>query len=215
MSHADTRGLEWPSRSCRSRKARTFLQDTIEIVLAANGFVGFGVGGVERDPQFVELGFDQCTSVLLIENGAVGIEQDIGAAILQVAHHARQILHQHRFADTVQDGARKVRDLIDNGAKELPAHVGRRLELFIGSRAGGAQKVAAVGRLQIEAHGIVLRPIAVGAHTLEVTPRIDRRFRLRRIHQALPRGICGTSSGRSSINAPAARLRIKVAVAAG
>ena len=115
----------------------------------------------------------------------------------------------------MQDGSRKVRDLIDNGAKKLPAHIGRRLELLVGSRAGGAQKVATVGRLQIKAHGIVRRPIAVGAHALEITPWIDRRFRLCRVHQALPRGICGAFSGRSPINAPAARLRIKAAVAAG
>ena len=77
------------------------LEDAVEIILAADGAIGFGVGGVERDAQFVEPGLDQRAAVLFVEHGAVGVEQHVGAAILQIAHHARQVLDQHRLADAV------------------------------------------------------------------------------------------------------------------
>jgi hypothetical protein len=69
--------------------------------------------------------------------------------------HARQVLHQHRFANAMQSRSRNIRNLIDNGAKKLPAHVGWWLELFIGARARSAEEITAIGRFQIKAHGIV------------------------------------------------------------
>ena len=92
------------------------------------------------------------------EHGAVGVEQHVGAAVLQVADHARQVLHQHRLADAVQDHARDVGHLVDDAREQLPAHVGLRLEVRVGARAGGAQQVAAVGGLQVEADRIARPP---------------------------------------------------------
>ena len=80
-------------------------QDAIEVVLAANGEIGLRIRRVERDAQLVQLGGDQRAAVFLIEHRAVGVEQNIGAAILQITHHARQMLHQHRLADAMQHGA--------------------------------------------------------------------------------------------------------------
>ena len=53
--------------------------------------------------------------------------------------------------------------LVDDLREQLPAHVGRRLELLVGARAGRAQQIAAVGRLEIEADRRRLRRCAPGA----------------------------------------------------
>ena len=59
--------------------------------------------------------------------------------------------------------------------EQLPAHVGRRLELGIGARAGRAQEIAAVGGLEIDADRQPLRLLAApGIDALEIAPRIDR-----------------------------------------
>ena len=64
----------------------------------------------------------------------------------------------------------RCRNLIDDRGEQLPAHVGRRLELLIGARTGGAEQIAAVGGLQIEADRLVLRHIAVGPDAFEIAP---------------------------------------------
>ena len=112
-------------------------QDAIKVVLAANDAIRFRVGGVERHAQLVQAGGDQRAPVLFIEHRAIGVEQDISAAILQIAHHARQIFDQHGLADAVQNGALQMRDLLDNRGEQIPAHIGWRLELLVGARAGG------------------------------------------------------------------------------
>src|SRR6202034_2441216 len=133
-----------PGRNLRLEMALALLQlaegtdvfqDAMEIVLAANGEIRLRVGRVAGDAQLVQFGGDQGTAVFLVEHRAVGVEQNIGAAIFQIAHHARQMLDQHGLADAVQHGALQVRYLIDNRGKQLPAHIGRRLELLIGARA--------------------------------------------------------------------------------
>ncbi len=149
-------------------------QDAVEEIGAADGEERFRVGGVERDPQLIEAGVDQSAAVLVVEHGAVGVEQHVGAAILQIAHHLRQVLHQHRLADAVQHRAFELRDLVDDGREQRPAHVRRRLELGIGARAGRAQEIAAVGRLEIDADRQPFRLLAApGIDALEIAPRVD------------------------------------------
>ena len=151
VSQADTRGVACPSRSCRVAERLHVAQDAPEIVLAAHLEVGLRRRGIERDAQLVETGRDQRASVPLVQHRAVGVEQHVGAAVLQIADHPRQVLHQHRLADPMQHGARQFGHLIDDAREQLPRHVGRRLELRISARTGGAQQVAAVGHLQVEA----------------------------------------------------------------
>ena len=157
-------------------------QDAIEVVLAANGEIGFRIRRVEGYAQLVEPRGDQRAAVFLIEHRAVGIEQNIGAAILQVPHHARQMLDQHRLADAMQHGALQLRNLIDDRGEQFPAHVGGRLELLIGARASRAQEIAAVGRLQIKADRLVLGDFAVRRHAFEIALGIDRPFCRRPLH---------------------------------
>ena len=145
-------------------EAAHIAQDTVEEIGAADGEEGFRIGGVERHPQLIEAGVDQRTAVPVVEHGAVGIEQNVGAAILQVAHHLRQVLHQHRLADAMHHRAFEMRDLVDDRGEQRPAHVGRRLELGIGARTGRAQEIAAVGGLEIDADRQPLRLLAAPVH---------------------------------------------------
>ena len=76
----------------------------------------------------------------------------------------------------MQDRAFDVGHLIDDRAEQLPAHVGGRLELLVGARAGRAQQVAAVRDLQIETDRLAHRGAAHRAHAFEVTARVDGDF---------------------------------------
>src|SRR5215468_1117871 len=89
----------------QSAKRADVFENAIEIILTANGAIGLRIGGVERDAQLVQTGRDQGAAVLLVKHRAVGIEQHKGAAILQITHHARQVLDQHRLTDAVQHRA--------------------------------------------------------------------------------------------------------------
>ncbi len=162
------------------------LEDAAEVILAAYRQIGLRIGRIERDPKLVEPGIDQGAAVLLVEHGAVGIEQHVGAALLEIAHHAREALDQHRLADAVQDRALEVGNLIDDRGEQLPAHVGGRLELLVGARARRAQQVAAVGRLQIDTDRKPFRAIGARlADALEIAAGIDFRRGQRR-HGAPP-----------------------------
>ncbi len=84
------------------------LQNPFEIVLSAHGDVRGACRRIERDAQLVQAGLDQGPSVLLGQHRAVGVEQDVGSAILEVAHHPGQVLDQHRLADPVKHGAAEI-----------------------------------------------------------------------------------------------------------
>ena len=71
-------------------------------------------GLVAPRAQLVQLGGNQRAAVFLVEHGAVGVEKNIGAAIFQIAHHPRQVLHQHRLTDAVQNRPMQIRNLIDD-----------------------------------------------------------------------------------------------------
>ena len=75
----------------------------------------------------------------------------------------------------MQHDPRDARELVDDRGEQLPAHIPRRLEVFESARAGGAEQVAAVRRLQIEADGIFIdrRAQPVGG-PLEIAPRVRR-----------------------------------------
>ena len=126
-------------------------QDAVEIVLAANRQIGGTRRGVERDPQFVEAGADQRSPVLVVQQRAVGVKQDVGAAVLEIAHHPGKVLHQHGLADAMQHRTLGLRNLIHDAGEQIPAHVGRRLQVGVGARAGRAKQVAAVRGLKIQA----------------------------------------------------------------
>ena len=150
--------------------------DAIEVVLAAHEAEGRCVRRIERYAQLVEAGVGQLAALLGGQHGAVGVEQHVGAARLEVADHARQLFHEHRLAHPVQHHAGDVGHLVDDAREQLPAHVRLRLEVGIGARAGGAEQVAAVGRLQVEADRIVHRHgrARVG-DAVVVAARIDGR----------------------------------------
>jgi hypothetical protein len=159
----------------RAKRAH-IADDAVEIVAATNHLEACTVRGIERHAQLIKAGIDQCTAIALAEHGAVGVEQDMDAAVLQIAHHARQVRDQHRFADAVQNGARKIGRLIDDGSEQTPVHIRRRLELFVGARTGGAEQIAAVGDLQIEADRRTLRHRrTLGRDLLVIAARIKRR----------------------------------------
>src|ERR1700736_4400054 len=151
VSHSDTRGIE---AALERAELAHVLHDAVECVLAAHRLERHGLGGVERHAQLVEAACDQIAAAPLVEQGAVGVEQHVGAALLEIADHAREIRHHQRLADAVQHHPGDRRILIDDRAEQVPAHVGGGLELLEGARAGGAWQVAAVGRLQIEADRI-------------------------------------------------------------
>ncbi len=150
-----------PERDLRQRQIFAYLHfaerahvanDAVEIVPAAHQQERLGVSGIERHAQFVEARISKFASLLRRQQRAVGVEEYVGTAGLQVAHHARQILDEHGLAHPVQHDAGDVGDLVDDAREQLPAHVGFGLERVVGARAGRAQEVAAVGRLQIKAH---------------------------------------------------------------
>ncbi len=175
VSHSDTRGRSRPSRVCIAVKAATLRRMRSKSSVPRTVRKVSRVGGIERDAQLVEPGLGQLAALPRRERGAVGVEQHVDAALLQVAHPARQIPHQHRLADAVQHHARDVGHLADDAGEQLPAHVRLRLQIGVGARAGGAEQVAAVGGLQVEAD------------------RIGRRRRAR----GRPRQPHGTDAGRS------------------
>jgi hypothetical protein len=112
------------------------------------------------------------------QQSAVGVEQHVGAAVFQIAHHAGQRLDHHRLADAMQNDARYVRKLVDDTSEQLPAHIGGRLEIFEGARAGFAQQIAAIGRLDVKANRLLLGNLAARvADGFEIAPRVGSRLR--------------------------------------
>ena len=76
----------------------------------------------------------------------------------------------------MQHRAHEIGNLVDNRREQVPAQVGRRLELLIGARTGRAQEIAAVGHFQIKADRRT--PGDLGAlvrDRLMVAARIDGR----------------------------------------
>jgi hypothetical protein len=70
----------------------------------------------------------------------------------------------------VHNDARDIGDLVDDPGKQLPAHVGWRLELLERARAGLAEQVAAIGNLEIEANRRLFGDArAIGSDLLEVS----------------------------------------------
>ena len=171
--------------------------DAVEIVLAANQEKGLRVRRIERHPQLIEAGVGELAALLRRQHRAVGVEEHVGAALLQIAHHARQLLHQHRLADAVQHDARDVGHLVDDAGEQLPAQVRLGLEVGIGARAGGAEQIAAVGGLQVEANGIARGDRAHRLDAVVIAPRIDRGRRAcdHGTHDVAPIGINGNLQG--------------------
>src|SRR5260221_14409680 len=64
-----------------------------KVILAANGHKGLRVRCIERDAKLVEARLDQRAAVPLVEERAIGIEEDVGAAVLEIAHHPWQVSH--------------------------------------------------------------------------------------------------------------------------
>src|SRR5262245_66589294 len=65
----------------------------------------------------------------------------------------------------MQHSPGKIGQLVDNRPEQVPAHVRPRLELLVSARAGGAQKIAAIGDFQIDADRWVSRDF--GTHTFD------------------------------------------------
>ena len=130
--------------------------DLGEEVLAANHLEDFGFGGVEGDAKLVEAGFDEGAAVGFGEEGSVGVEEDVDVAGFEIVDALGEVFDEHGLADAVEDDAGDVRILVDERGEELPGHVGFGLELLVGARAGGAEEIAAVGGLEVEADGFVL-----------------------------------------------------------
>ncbi len=75
----------------------------------------FWVGRIDRDAQLVKAAVDQLLSLAPSQQCAVGVEQDVGAAVLQVANHTRQRRHHHRFPDAMQhDATGNARELVND-----------------------------------------------------------------------------------------------------
>ena len=130
--------------------------DLVEEVFAANHLEDLGLGGVERDAKLVEAGFDEGAAVGFGEQRSVGVEEDVDVAVLEILDALGEVFDQHGLADAVEDDARNIRILVDERGEELPRHVGLGLELLVGAGAGGAEEIAAVGGLEVEADGLVL-----------------------------------------------------------
>ena len=94
-------------------------------------------------------------------------------------------------------------NLIDDRGEQLPAHVRRRLELLIGARAGGAEQIAAVRRLQIEADRQLLGTSAARASRFR-NSGADRFAAGRELFASLLRPTAGASRCRRHRQAGAA-----------
>ena len=134
-------------------KTANIAENALEVIASTDLDVAFPIRGIERHSQFVEPRLDQRTAVLLAQDGAVRIKQNIGAAVLERAHHARQFLDEHRLADAMQDHAGEIWNLVDDAQEQVVGQIGRRLEFDIGPWTCRAEKIAAVRRLEIQAHG--------------------------------------------------------------
>jgi hypothetical protein len=70
------------------------------------------------------------------------------------------------------------RKLVDDPREQLPAHVGGRLQIFKGARAGFAQQIAAIGRLDIETDRFLLGNLAACvADGFEIAPWVKPGLR--------------------------------------
>jgi hypothetical protein len=125
--HGDARLVE-PLARLHLGESPDIAENAREKIPAADLAVGGGIGGIERDAQFIEPGLGQLAPLLRGQQRAVGVEQHIGAAVLEVADLARQVLHQHRLADAVQHHPGDVGHLVDDARDQLPARVRRRLQ---------------------------------------------------------------------------------------
>ena len=167
--------------------------DAMKHVAPAHQLEGFRLGRVQRYAQLVKPAVDQLAALLRAEQRAVGIEQHIGAAILQIPDHAWQRAHHHRLADPVQHDAGNIRVLVDDRCKQLPAHIAGWFERLEGARAGRAQQVAAVGRLQIKADGLGFgNRTAIVADMREIAARIEFSGVRARHYSAAPNGAAAT-----------------------
>ena len=78
----------------------------------------------------------------------------------------------------MQNNPRYARKLVDDPSKQLPAHIGWPLEIFERARAGFAQQVAAIGRLDVKADRLLLGNLAARvADGFEIAPRVGSRLR--------------------------------------
>ena len=138
-----------PLANLQRAKVAHIPQDTVEIILAAHDAVGGRIGCVEGHAQFVQPGRDHRAPAPFGKQGAVRVEKHVHTAVFEIPNHLRQILHQHRLADAVQNGALQAGELVDDRSEQLPAHIRRRFEFLVGSGASGAQQIAAIRRLEI------------------------------------------------------------------
>ena len=98
--------------------------DFVEEVFAANHLEDLGLGGVEGDAELVEPGFDERAAIVLVEQRAIGVEEDVDVAVLEIFDALGEIFDEHGFADAVEDDAGDVGVLVDDRGEELPGHVG-------------------------------------------------------------------------------------------
>src|SRR5439155_24781586 len=135
---------------------------------------------------------DEIAPAPLVEQCAVGVEEDVGAVLLEMADHARQIQHLQRLSYAMEHNASDVGILIDDRPEQVPAHVRRGLELLEGPRAGRARQVAAVGRFQIQADRIALGDlVAIALDRLEIAAEVEAAFGYTCTHAALRAVRCG------------------------
>ena len=149
----ETCGFEVSLPLLQFAKRANIADDAAEIIPATNGLETLAVRRIKRYAQLIKRGGDQRTAISLAEDRPVGVEQHVDTAIFQISHHAREVRHQHRFADTMQHSPRKIGHLIDNRCEQVPAHICRRLEFLVSAGTGSAQQIAAIGHFKIKADG--------------------------------------------------------------
>src|SRR5712692_11473751 len=92
-------------------------------VYASHMSIGLSRSTVHREAILVEASINECLATFGIEQNTVGVEENIGASIFQIANHARQLFVQQRFTKPVEDDAVQYRKLVDDVAKMLKAQV--------------------------------------------------------------------------------------------
>ena len=105
---------------------------------------------VHADPELVQARRHQLLGEAAVEREGIRVEQHPCPPAVGLGHHARKIPGQQRFAEAVEDHPLHARELVQHPLEAFHVEVGLGLPTVEGSRAGLAQLVAPVGRLDVD-----------------------------------------------------------------
>ena len=144
------------------------LHDQVEPRESSNSGECLGVGGVQRHAKLVEAGVDQLPLDVPIDHRCVRVEQNVDSAIFEITNQLRQFFVDERLTYAVKDRLLQVRNLVHNHLHLFESEIRGPLDRGERARAMPAEKIAAIGCLQVETDRRLRHDRPEQFHLLEV-----------------------------------------------